>query len=599
MQPELQNYIAQCRSLGMSDQAIRAQLVQSGWTEELLASAWPLPATPAAPAPIAPPILTPVKAVEQPLSAVPVTSAVPASMQAAPMGAQLAGNTQIPLQTGMHRPKRVGLLIGSVVGIAVIVSGTLVALGESGYAPTVSKVYRSTGLPIAWEGTTSKPSINIGRALLATLDEKKIKVTTTAEGTVSDINNEAAAKIGLKPLKQNEGTVHAAVSEPGVTKFSGSFAASFDEDKGIRMEYGFKLPSDDPIRAMAEGYIKPSFEDITLESILPISGKAVFARTNILPTPTEADKGRWFAMDLPGEDDLKEMREEIKKDILEEDEKARKDLGIMVDTTTKDMGVVRHKGEVMAMYRTTLTSEVLRTLSNNAELQTETREALKSYADEWKGGNMTIDWYMDARNPRLKELVYTLDVHTDYANTQARGAMTYEYGAAAELTIPDRDSAWDFEAYMQAVAENSSNLYDTGAFTQEAIDMVVSGEGLGYSSGAQYRAQNSIRKNDVTQLAKTIEFYRVDHEDALPADTKGEYVPLDVEDSVLAQNADFAELITLPMFDPLPDDYYYSYWSQDGSYRVAAVLVDEETGEQTGFYLIEDAVAVGEVDELP
>lgn len=444
MTPELQQYIDQCKAHGMDEPAIRAALKASGWTEEVLMAVWP-----AAPS-------VPTEEVTfhfDDSTHEPVTDPAQVTQK-------------------KHRPRWVAW-VATLGGVVIILAG-LITVGESGYSPALSRIYRRTSLPLIWQGTTADPGLNLGRALLATVQQPKFKLTMASQGTISNLDPNVATKVSLFTTpKSSIGPTLADVTPPAVPAASsetGSASLAYDADTGAQIDYAIGIP--DALRQLTGDYLKTSFTSLSIDAIFPKAGTSVFLRTNALPIPTKDDQDRWFNQAVSSNETFSGAQTSAQNILQQGDNQTRKDLDTIAKVTTVDMGIIRHNGVAAAWYHTLLTPDVLRTLSGNVTLSSDRRDLLKQTADGWKSGQVSIDWYVDARHPRLIDLAVKAEVVSAAATLKQQGTLSASYGTAAAVTIPTH--LWtSFGEYFSAVQANQSTLFDTGALTQSAVDLLA------------------------------------------------------------------------------------------------------------------------------
>ena len=129
MNQELLNYITSQLEAGHTVEQIKPLILQSGWNPAVVESTFSYLAH--APAPE-------TQTVQKPEYAAPLRQKQPRKIN-----------------------KKALKTTGIVSGIILLSASTGIAAAEQGFAPALSKTYRSTPLPMAWGGMSGKPELGL------------------------------------------------------------------------------------------------------------------------------------------------------------------------------------------------------------------------------------------------------------------------------------------------------------------------------------------------------------------------------------------------------------------------------------------------------
>lgn len=596
---QAQAYIKQCQLAGFDDQQVRQQLQISGWSDEVIAQLLPI-------SPIPVPVPLPPESV-----------------------AKVA-----PAQPQKRRKKFTPILAGLAV-LLVLLSGS-VAMAEYGYLSGFSKTYRRINLPVLWGGTVSNPSYSLGKMVIESLEAKVIRVEANQDLTIEQLNPNVQVTMDdlygfslLKPgAKERKLAVVESDSESeflcegnallcgGVPDDSASdpfadfefpltlrsgFSAAVDSEKNTEGAFTFDLKELFEKVPLLSLYLNQEKTELVIENrIFPNQGNGYF-RSNALPILESADLNKWFKYSIPEEDAAYLKGDQINQ-LIDSDQ--AQFIITFINTVAKDQGVVRRNGEAAAWYQMKITPAEISQLASLPELE-QYQDILNQYGEGEMGDFiLTVNFYLQPQSARLLELSGSLIVddadHLMRYTLNFANQFSYGKDVVIEPVAEGETHSQPFMDYlMDLFSHPASELADTGLFSDEALDLIMMQVDAGVS-GAEYRQQVNVRKNDLYELDKAMQGYYFDDSNpfSLPISTNGKYDRLDQANCLLCANQAFTSRKSLPIFDPEPDRFYYSYWSDGLTYRFVAVRQDEETGIQNGYYIMENG-EITEVDTLP
>lgn len=428
---ELQDYVAACRASGMGDDAIESALLSAGWDAQT------------------------------------VTHVLSAATPAATIHIEQGHLEPAPAQVTTPRRRRTGVLIGVLILVLVLGVGVTGVLGEMGYLPAISRIYRKTNIPFLWHGTSGNAALSLALASAQTANQPKIRVTSTFKGT-ADIGNATNSLVGFLG-GGSPSSAHADVSSASKpVPFDVSLTTSIDPTEGVGL--GLRLGLTNIPEALTD-YIKAGFDEVQIEGVIPATGTKGYVRTNVLPTPRQEDTGKWFSFDIVKDGSVAASRDSIVNQI-KGDSTLRNAYITAINSVTVDKGIIRQNGQAVAWYQTTLTPDSLKQVAMSPGLPSDVQASLTKLAEGWKQGSMVFDWYVPEKSPMVSSIHANID-YVGVSGYTVSGTLQVDVAYGNTVAVPHitQGDTWASPAvYFKALQDAYPNYINTGILSQKAIE---------------------------------------------------------------------------------------------------------------------------------
>ncbi len=614
MNPELQNYIDNCRASGFSDEEIRLQLHTAGWSDELVAQAF-----------------SPKVDVHQAVQT--ETLQVETLFAHSESTVQSEAKPAKPARTARVHFRKYLIPTSIALGVVIVLFGTGVAFAEHGYLPGFSKLYRKTPLPLLWHGTYGKASVSLGKMLLNTTSSSIGSSAAKFSFTVDKIDKAKGLQLGdskifssLAFLSDSGNTladVPQCQTSPCAQVVSDQFnidsllPLSFSADLGYSQDASkntsltASLDFTDIAKLLPKTTITPTASSkLTFATLLFPGDKQALVKSNLIPYQSVPDKGKWLRIDVPQSylDTFMHPDTSIMKNLSDSDTKA---LAAIIDAVGTDNGIIRDNGTAYAKY-------TLR-LDKNTLIKLQDIKALSDYKSDFKdvadAGDFTLDAVieMTPETAQLHSVDLTFSEPDTASNVRFSLSMSevVSYGVpsidkpASTDTIPNGENyvSSTFNTAVQNLMDGTVYQPDTDWFGNSAYVLSVRDILLGeYNSAVsqsgdiKIKAMNATRKSDITELGKAIEFYKMDDSnvDGLAPTTNGVIENLDDPNNILAQDPKFIAIVNKIAADPEVSTYHYTYVSTGKNYTLTCVQIDPVTGKVSGHFMIQDGNSISD-----
>jgi hypothetical protein len=491
--PEIEEFIEQARRYGMDDAMIANQLTSAGWDAAIVTLALQ-PAMSAAPS-------------------VPATNSIQAEPIPQLQQQQSQGFQQLP------QAKRKSLVPAILLSVLLVLlqlstaAAATFALGESGNAPALSKVYRKTVLPLALNRTSGNVAISslLGLPNLVNTPTIVTKSAVEIEITGPNGSTKSAQLPGfLARIRENQSL--ATTARPATTSLD-RFFASTSEDSDDSVQYpirsqfvldfgispttisaGLTFNAAELRKSLPQDILtllNPDFVTGTIESrLIGEDPKRLYLRTNLLPASTKAASERWLSYDLPADTTISGLTQQERIDFtkkiqdtlggIDTDSKEARAVNALLQKITTDLGVSKSSrdGTAVAGYRITVTSEQCKTFANDPEFA-----AIREYLSEC-APDQTLDIFLYLNASRGTPHQIKVTVTSKAPELAPDGGMatftvTTDFDYPAANTVAPRPFSSeilssDIESYLSELFNPKQNLGYTGFLSQQGIDEIRS-----------------------------------------------------------------------------------------------------------------------------
>jgi hypothetical protein len=480
---QLSDFITQARAYGMSDDQIRQQLIAAGWSTEQVALE--LPASPA----------------------VTVDPATPAGVVVV---AETALRTQP--QSVVKAPSRIAAISLALVCSLLQVGGVGAAylgVGESGYAPAISRTYRSTALPLALGRQNNNAAIAVAMSLQALAKQPGLHTETDYELVISAPANAVTGTIRNPKLVESLLAAerrYARVRNVAQSPLERFFANTSPDtevtypivltgnvsvtNKGDDVAARYTLDTAQLFRSLPGtvlDYLNPNFSEASIEGRSISSGPKITlaARTNILPGRSTTIAQQWYgtSIDRPavlpttnsGETDRGAFLEEL---LSSADQNQLLKLQQELQNLTTDLGVRKSStGNVTVnAYRIAANGTQLRTLLQ--ELGSATEPATDQLRDS---DVLRITLETDARTKlphtiSIQSLSTNPDISPELGNATVTVTTRFAYDDASTqiARLATSDIATDIGPEIEYVLQQATYPDYLGILSASGIDLLRS-----------------------------------------------------------------------------------------------------------------------------
>jgi hypothetical protein len=490
------------------------------------------------------------------------------------------------IESVLPKAKKRFVLPALVAGLLILVLavGTAVVFAEQGYLPSFSRLYRKTPLPFLWGSKTANPAY----ATLLAIQSVKT-APTIRENTVYSLNvsaKDATTPVSLKALDDVRqlaaipaGTTSHGFNDSPLNYLPFTMQLTSLSERDTHDNYHVSVNLD-----LGENFLKipllklylPNIQQKnTAEGSLDQASRTAYLRSSTIPYLTPADFNKWLAFAIPS-DILKKINESVReqKTISKSDsETYRKILGRIIT----DDGIIRRDNKPYARYRIAISPSTFSSL----KLPSGYADYLTQVARSNLGIHGTV--WLEPRTARLAFSEFSTEFTPDKSgimvSVSAKTSLRYD-SSTDVIAPPTGEVIVDGEGYF-------------GKVVKKSVKAAVLSPSL---SAASQGYLNPKRRADIVSLGKAMEIYLAnDSTGRHPPSTNGKAQRLDTTANVLYNLRDSLN-ITLPIKDPQPEQYYYSYSSDGNHYEFTCVITAVgDSSKIASLYKVKD----GSIIEVP